>query len=93
MSLLNPDLLHGSTDSAGEQSPSCVQLEEQYLAARYHTVLGLLPGCLILHTLSWGGRREEWRSIFGTAGKWTRVFSIPERCAAAGRASLLPRRH
>lgn len=77
MSLLNPDFLDGSRGSAGKQSHSCIYLAERYLTASYHIFQGLIPSCLILHMLSWGGRREERRSIFGTAGKWTRVFSIP----------------
>lgn len=77
MSPLNPHLPGGSRGSAGEQWHSCVSLAERYLTASYHIFQGLVPSCLILHVLSWGGRREERRSIFGTAGKWTRVFSIP----------------
>lgn len=77
MSLLNADFLDGSRGSAGEQSQSCISVTEGYLTASDHIFQGLIPGCLILHMLSWEGRREDWRSIFGTAGKWTRVFSIP----------------
>lgn len=77
MLLLNPGFLDGSRGSAGEQSHSSIFLAERYLTASYHIFQGLVPSCLILHMVSWGGRREERRSIFGTAGKWTQVFSIP----------------
>lgn len=76
MSLLNPRFLDGSRGCAGKQSNSCIYPAERYLTASYHIFQGLIPSCLILHMLSWGGRSEERRSIFGTAGKWTQVFSI-----------------